>query len=474
MTDPARTVAVILAAGAASRFGSAKVFALLGGRPLVDRVIDAATSAGLGEVVVVLGPASEEEASADLRRARIVRNDRPREGLSSSVRIGLAALGPEVDAAIVLLGDQPLVSPSVIRALLEAQVPAGRSILVPRYAGGGGQNPTLVLRPGWSLAADLTGDRGFGPLIAAHPELVVEVAAEGSNPDVDTRADLALVAWAAQVRANREQVDRIREVGDGDFYATTTGLFVADPRRPDAEDATLAALRGLAEPGETWLDIGAGAGRYAMPLALAVGSAGQVIAVETSSAMLAALRDGLLEHDIANVRIVEGRWPLAEGVLPVPAGDVALIAHVGYDIEAIGPFIDGLEAAARRLCVAVMMERTPASVAEPFWPPVHGQERIPLPALPAFVELLHARGRAPEVHMVEREDRSFPDRDGALGFLRRQTWVAVDGPKDRRLQALVDEHLVRRPDGTITLRDVPELAVGVVTWAPSEGEAARA
>jgi hypothetical protein len=125
-----------------------------------------------------------------------------------------------------------------------------------------------------------------------------------------------------------------------------------------------------------------------------------------------------------------------------------------------------MEAATRRLCVAVMMERTPASVAEPFWPPVHGQERIPLPALPAFVELLNARGRAAEVRMVEREDRSFPDREGALGFLRRQTWVAVDGPKDRRLQALVDEHLVPRPDGTVGLRDVPDLAVGVITWAP--------
>ena len=466
MTDPGRTAAVILAAGTASRFGSAKVFARLGGRPLVDRVIDAAEAAGLGEVVVVLGPPSDDEASADLRRVRVVRNDRPQEGLSSSVRIGLAALGADVDAAVVLLGDQPLVSPTVIRALLDAEVPAGRSIVVPRYAGGGGQNPTLVLRHAWSLAADLTGDRGFGPLIGAHPELIVEVAADGSNPDVDTPADLALVAWAAQVRANREQVDRIREVGDGDFYASTTGLFRADPRRPDAEDASLAALRGLVEPGETWLDIGAGAGRYAMPLALAVGPAGQVIAVETSAAMLGALRDGLVEHDIGNVRIVEGRWPLGEGVLPMPAGDVALIAHVGYDIEAIGPFIDAMEASARRLCVAVMMERTPASVAEPFWPPVHGEERIALPALPAFVELLGARGRAPEVRMVERGDRSFPDRDGVIGFLRRQTWVAVDGPKDRRLQAMLDERLVPRPDGTVGLRDVPDLAIGLVTWEP--------
>jgi molybdenum cofactor cytidylyltransferase len=466
VTDPTRTAAVILAAGVASRFGGAKVFAPLGGRPLLDRVIDAAAAAGLGEIVVVLGPESKVEASADLGRTRVVRNPNPEDGLSSSVRIGLAALGTGIDAAVVLLGDQPLVRAEVIRALTATDVPPDRSIVVPRYAGGGGQNPTLVLRAAWPLAAGLTGDRGFGPLIAAHPELVVEVPADGSNPDVDTRADLALAAWAAQVQANRDQVDRIREVGDGDFYATTTGLFWADPRRPDAEDATLAALRSLVRPGDTWLDIGAGAGRYAMPLALTVGPEGRVIAIETSSSMLTSLRQGLAEFEIGNVDIVEGRWPLAQGTLPVPAADVALIAHVGYDIEAIGPFLDAMESAARRLCVAVMMERTPASVAEPFWPPVHDQERIPLPALPAFVDLLAARGRAPQVRMVERGDRSFPDRDAALGFLRRQTWVEPDGAKDRRLQELVDERLVPRPDGTVMFRDVPDLAVGVITWMP--------
>jgi CTP:molybdopterin cytidylyltransferase MocA/SAM-dependent methyltransferase len=466
VTDPKRTAAVILAAGAATRFGAAKVFAPLGGRPLVDRVIDAAVAAGLAEIVVVLGPASSVEASVDLGRVRIVRNPRPEDGLSSSVRVGLEALGAALDAAVVLLGDQPLVRAEVIRALLGAEVPAGRSIVVPRYAGGGGQNPTLVLREGWPLAAELIGDRGFGPLITAHPELVVEIPADGSNPDVDTPADLAIVAWGAQVKANRDQVDRIREVADGDFYATTTGLFRADPRRPDTEDATLAALRALSEAGETWLDIGAGAGRYAMPLALTVGSGGEVIAVDPSSAMLGALRNDMADFGIGNIRVIEGRWPLGEGILPVPAADVSLIAHVGYDIEAIGPFVDAMEAATRRLCVAVMMERTPASVAEPFWPPVHGEERIPLPALPAFVDLLEARGRAPEVRMVERGDRSFPDRDAALGFVRRQTWVTLDGVKDHRLQEVLDERILPRPDGTVFLRDVPDLAVGVITWEP--------
>ena len=471
MPDPGRTAAVILAAGTASRFGGGKVFAPLAGRPMLLHVVEAAHRAGLDPIVVVLGPPTEAEASVDLGRPLVARNPHPEAGLSSSVRIGLAALGADVEAAVVLLGDQPLVDPAVIAALRDADVPPGRSIVVPRYEAGGGPNPTLVLRAAWSLADGLSGDRGFGPVIAEHPEVVVEVPVAGSNPDVDTPADLAAVAWAVQVQANRDQVDRVREVGDGDFYASTTSLFRADPRRPDEDDPPLAALRALVRPGDRWVDIGAGAGRYALPIALAAGPAGEVIAVETSPGMLAGLREEIATHGVTNIRIVEGRWPLPPGTLPTPAADVALIAHVGYDIEAIGAFVDAMEAAATRLCVAVMMERTPASVAEAFWPAVHGEPRIPLPALPAFVDLLSARGRTPTVRTVQREPRSFPDRAGALNFLRRQTWVEPDGARDLRLQAELDRRLITMPDGTVTLRGVHDLTVSIVSWPPRAADA---
>jgi ubiquinone/menaquinone biosynthesis C-methylase UbiE len=82
-------------------------------------------------------------------------------------------------------------------------------------------------------------------------------------------ARAAEAAWSDRVRANREQVDRVREVPDGaDFYARVTSLFRADPHRVD--DAVVDLLRTHARPDDTWLDIGAGGGRYALPLALAV------------------------------------------------------------------------------------------------------------------------------------------------------------------------------------------------------------
>ena len=268
-------------------------------------------------------------------------------------------------------------------------------------------------------------------------------------------------AWAGRVRANREQAERVREVPAADFYAPVSALFVADPRR--IGEPTLEALRSMAGRDETWLDIGAGAGRYALPLALRVK---RLIAVEPSPGMRRALRTGVAEHGLANVRVVAGAWPTALDLLGrPPAADVSLIAHVGYDIEAIGPFLDGMETATRDRCVAVLTDRSPASVADPFWPIVHGEPRVPLPALPELLEALHARGRETDVVMVERAGRSFESVDALTAFLRRQLFIAEGGERDRAFRAAIPDRVVFR-DGGWTLADRPAGEIGIVTWRP--------
>ncbi len=195
MSAAPRVAGLVLAAGAASRFGSPKALALLDGQPILRHVLDAADSAGLAEIVVVLGVAADEiDRSIEWGTARRVRNPAPERGLSSSLQAGLAALGQQVEAAIVLLGDQPRVRPDVIRRLIATPIGPSRPIVVPRYSGGGGPNPAVLHRSAWSLAQELTGDRGMGPVIAAHPDLVEEIPVEGQNPDVDTTADLAALA----------------------------------------------------------------------------------------------------------------------------------------------------------------------------------------------------------------------------------------------------------------------------------------
>src|SRR3990172_3366958 len=92
-------------------------------------------------------------------------------------------------------------------------------------------------------------------------------------------------AWRERVRADKEQVEGAREVEDpADFYAPVKDRFRMDPRRTD--DATLDALLGHARPDDVWLDVGAGGGRYALPLALRVR---EVVAIDPSPSMLSAL-----------------------------------------------------------------------------------------------------------------------------------------------------------------------------------------
>lgn len=466
-----RVTAIVLAAGAGRRFGGGKLLASLDGRPILQHVLDALTRAGIPDPVVVLGPGRELDANLAWGAARLARNPDPGRGLSSSLQVGwAAAMGavPPPHAVLVVLGDQPLLDPAVIRTLAAVPPDPTRPIVVARHADGA-RNPVRLEPEAGPAVDEATGDRGLGPILDAHPELVRHVDVAAANPDVDRLEDLAALveaSWAERVRANAAQVERFREAPDGrDFYASVSRTFVADPARSD--DPVLVALERIARPGDTWLDVGAGAGRYALPIARRVQA---VIAVDPSTSMLGGLAAGAAEHRISNVRMHMGRWPadadLRKAIGPDPVADVALIAHVGYDIAAIGPFVDALEHAARRACVAVLMQESPASVAAPFWPAVHGEERSPLPAMPEFLELLAARGASWDVAQVTGERRRWDDRDELLGFLRRQLWTTLGSASDQRLLTAVEVLARREEDGAVTVPSAPRLDIGIVTWAP--------
>jgi molybdenum cofactor cytidylyltransferase len=196
------TAAIVLAAGAGSRFGGGKLRAPLEGRPIVGHVVEAARAAGLDPIVVVVPPSGELD-SLGLGSVRLVVNPNPAEGLSSSVRLGLRALELDegVEAAVLLPGDQPRVRSAVIGTLLTAlDASPATPFVVPRYAGNRNPNPVVVRRSIWRLADELAGDRGFGPVLAAHPELVRFVSVDGANPDIDTVADLRRLAEPIDTR----------------------------------------------------------------------------------------------------------------------------------------------------------------------------------------------------------------------------------------------------------------------------------
>lgn len=158
--------AVLLAAGAGARMGGRpKALLELGGVPLVMRQLIALSGAGVDEVAVVLGHHGEAiEAAVRSLPITLVRNPSPDDGQVSSVRLGLAALSPQLDAVIVALADQPLIDAQDIVALISAYRKRGEaSMVVPRVKRAGGEtvpgNPVMfdaALREEWLAgAADL-------------------------------------------------------------------------------------------------------------------------------------------------------------------------------------------------------------------------------------------------------------------------------------------------------------------------------
>jgi molybdenum cofactor cytidylyltransferase len=198
-----RAAGIVLAAGEGRRFGGAKLLARLDSRPLLQHVLDTCAAARLEPVIVVLGSDSAAvdewiRWGTELR----VRNPDPGRGLASSLRVGMAALRdadartaqPLPTSVLILLGDQPRLEPAQVARIVSASRDPGRPVVVPRYADGQPGNPVRVEREGWSLVDQLEGDRGLAQLFESRPELVRFVDVAGTNPDIDTPADLAALS----------------------------------------------------------------------------------------------------------------------------------------------------------------------------------------------------------------------------------------------------------------------------------------
>jgi molybdenum cofactor cytidylyltransferase len=185
-----RIAAVVLAAGQSRRMGSVnKLLVEIDGVPMVARVVDAALASQAGPVLVVTGHEHERvEAVLSDRPVRFVHNPAFAEGLSTSLRVGLSALPPEIDGALVCLGDMPGVTAQVLDRLIGAYSPVeGRSIVVPTFAGKRG-NPVLWDRRFFAEMGEVAGDVGARHLIGAHGDAVaeVEMADDGVIRDIDT------------------------------------------------------------------------------------------------------------------------------------------------------------------------------------------------------------------------------------------------------------------------------------------------
>lgn len=190
--------AIVLAAGRSSRMGEEnKLLAEVDGAPMVTHAVDALLATSVRPVVVVTGhEAGAVRAALAGRDVIFAHNPRFAEGMSTSLRAGLAQLGEDIEGAIIALGDMPRVRPAHIEALAGAFDPAGgRAICVPTWERRRG-NPVLFARRFFPEMRLIEGDTGARALLEKHPETVCHVPMpdRGVTLDVDTPEALAALS----------------------------------------------------------------------------------------------------------------------------------------------------------------------------------------------------------------------------------------------------------------------------------------
>lgn len=189
-----RVTGIVLAAGLSQRMGQPKQLLKLGSQTLLSQVMLNAIRSKLDQVIVVVSPQIEQQATQILesldKKVLIVVNTDPVRGISSSIKLGLEEVSEGARGVMVLLGDQPLVSTEVIDKLIDTFDLDPKKIIVPTYNGKDG-NPVIFPAESIGDLRTISGDKGAKNIIYNHLDMVikVEVGDLGSMEDIDTPED---------------------------------------------------------------------------------------------------------------------------------------------------------------------------------------------------------------------------------------------------------------------------------------------
>jgi molybdenum cofactor cytidylyltransferase len=198
------TAAIILAAGSSTRMGNGrhKLLLPLNNHPVLAHVIDATLASQARPIIIVLGHEADQVLThiasyTTHPEILILQNPDYLQGMSTSMRLGIEALisngyrnikgAGNVDSALILLGDQPLITPRIIDTLVETWHITKKRIIAPIYAGKRG-NPTLFAASLFPELLQITGDEGGRSVIERHRQEVetIELSDAAPNYDVDT------------------------------------------------------------------------------------------------------------------------------------------------------------------------------------------------------------------------------------------------------------------------------------------------
>ena len=266
--------------------------------------------------------------------------------------------------------------------------------------------------------------------------------------------------WRTMIEDEHAQSHQARGGAESpsDHWSPYAAQFAVDPYR--ADDPLLDRLAQDLYREYTLLDVGAGGGRYALPLAL---KCAQVIAVEPSASMAQVLRQQVAAHNIRNLSIVESDW----GTAQVTPADVVICAHVVYVAQGIEPFLRKLEANARKRVMLVLYQVNPQAYLFPLWQKVRGERRLPLPCLPELLEVMKELDITPHIDKLPaHQPRSFDSAEQALEQIGDRLYLTQGSAQYHLLEKTLVE-LLEKGEGGYRVSGSPMLEPHVVWWEPA-------
>lgn len=283
--------------------------------------------------------------------------------------------------------------------------------------------------------------------------------------------------YAARVDAALAQRSRLRgSQPTGDLFAGFPAdhpLMKSDPRRP--LDSNLEIIASYIAPDDVVIDVGGGAGRVSLPLAL---RCREVINVELSGAMCTGFTANATQAGITNTRVIASDWLTAAP----PVGTVALVNNVTYLTREIVPFIEKLERAGQRRVLITVNSPPPPSWQRRLYHLVHGETEEVVPGHVELVNVLWGLGILPDVRVLPRHSSTpiipAPTREAAIeGAVARfggdqWAWWPLGADLDQRLRSLLqtrfDELFAAGHDGFIPRWITPGREI-LITWQPKMG-----
>lgn len=277
----------------------------------------------------------------------------------------------------------------------------------------------------------------------------------------------ASARWRRLVRRRLEEMERLEPgrgaVGGAYWDARRARRFAAMGPAP-ASDPFVTRVRRASRRGDTLLDVGAGSGRFALPLAARVSA---LVAVDPSAAMLAQLRRAARAAGVDNITTVQAPWPDAG----VEEADVAVCSYVLPLIADAAPFLAAIDSLARRRAFVYMNAASADALVDPLWRHFHDRPRSPSPTYLDAMDVISELGARPQVEVVEVRSRArFTSLAEAARSYREQLLVPDTAGARRELRSVLSGWLVR--DGEHWRPPWRTFPAAVIEWSPAAARSA--